>query len=656
APSASSSPLTAGRAARLSQGGLAASAPSIKAPPRGRVVGSGASTRPAELAPSRRQSGGTGSHTPGQASPPQPRGPGRPSAGPRGGGPAKEWRLLIVISHQQKENYDWLRKVKSQTIHDIGIQCDIGSSDATMESDAIREIDFKDNDANTIGESNAIKDSDAIGDTIIIKKRDAKDCDATWKLTPGLQRLSKAPQWQRHQERLNVHKIEQTSSSKDVAAADGDAEKEYEKNGKKNQKSWRETEEHAQAKMKEIMCHGWANEDFWLLIQQLFVTACVGSTITKVAARTLLPDGASELQKEMHEGNRRADIQACAGADSHALKPEELKDYLTTFGQTLTQQLRLSEIIRRRWILLGANGFEDTVLSDEPRDGDLNVSETVEHSPLPNESLEPSDGVQAAVDPHFWTTLIDDIVFQCDGDVAAAGIPDAISIDHRLLIGKTTWNFQPKLLFAIHNYFRNAQWNSGHSVSMLELFVDFVYAAGVLPQYKVQKVSMIAGLLQTFLSAIKVSASLWNIPHVFPGAAAYTRLSYLVPLGLMRQHLSINMRPSLKRLPEVRQFFYWISKLTCPGNRIDKAFDFKTQPHPAEWTQDFNTDGNLLRLKLGLGACARAAAYNGRLAVAQDLALLQLDHHAKVDAEDSDGRTALVYPVWQVVSLWQRYK
>jgi len=90
APSASSSPLTAGRAARLSQGGLAASAPSIKAPPRGRVVGSGASTRPAELAPSRRQSGGTGSHTPGQASPPQPRGPGRPSAGPRGGGPAKE--------------------------------------------------------------------------------------------------------------------------------------------------------------------------------------------------------------------------------------------------------------------------------------------------------------------------------------------------------------------------------------------------------------------------------------------------------------------------------------------------------------------------------------------------------------------------------------
>jgi hypothetical protein len=117
----------------------------------------------------------------------------------------------------------------------------------------------------------------------------------------------------------------------------------------------------------------------------------------------------------------------------------------------------------------------------------------------PIESLEPPDGIQAAVDPHFWTTLIDDIVFQCDGDVTAAEIPDTISADHRLLDGKTTWNFQPKLLFAVRSYFLNAQWNSGHSVSMLELFLDFVYTTGVLPQYKVQNVSTIAGFLQTFL-------------------------------------------------------------------------------------------------------------------------------------------------------------
>ncbi|CAE8733508.1 unnamed protein product, partial [Polarella glacialis] len=372
--------------------------------------------------------------------------------------------------------------------------------------------------------------------------------------------------------------------------------------------------------------------DLWLLIQQLFVTTRVGSTITKIAAHTLLPDGASELQKEMHEGNRRADIQACAGADSNALKPEELKDYLTIFGQTLIQQLRLSEIIRRRWILLRANGFEDTVLPDEPRDEDM--EEASEQQPLLAEPqarlrqdlLQPADIVHhlpAANNNHAesdvrsilpannntefsWSSLADTLILNCDGDIRTMPFPEAIGDANKLVISKTTWCFRPEVLFALQNYFGQARWNSEHTVSILEIFVDFVYATGVIPQYRKQRLTTIAAYFQAFLSAMKVASTHWGLKHLCPDGTVSLRVSELAPLGLTRQCLTLSLRPALRCPDSVRNFSVWLAQLTCAGDRLNCSFMFDTRPFPVEWKQLFDFAGNELRVRLGLPPCLKA--------------------------------------------------
>ncbi|CAE8607854.1 unnamed protein product [Polarella glacialis] len=242
-----------------------------------------------------------------------------------------------------------------------------------------------------------------------------------------------------------------------------------------------------------VVSNRWANEDLWAEIALLLSTVCVQSCIRKVRARTTLAPDADERTRTLFHGNRKADALACAGADDHDLTDTQAEVFLKRYGDVLTRQVQLSEIIKCRWHKIKSSG-QGNLYGDGDDDGNEDANAADPRAP----AAPSNDVVQVPFDP---VLLVQTCVIQVQGDEAVPLIPIAVSLEDELAMQCATWRFKLSVLPACGLYFAELRWATGLGrVSYLELLLDLIFHTGTFPLYRIQKDASVKGLLQTFLS------------------------------------------------------------------------------------------------------------------------------------------------------------